>query len=97
MKDEDVQMLFFKTIANKTRFTIVNTLKEKAKNVNEICKDTGYEQSLVSHNLKLLKSTGFVDVKQEGKYRVYQLEKDNVSPMLEAIERHIHKQKKKEP
>ena len=93
MKDEDIQMLFFKTIANKTRFTIVNTLKEKSKNVNEICKDTGYEQSLVSHNLKMLKSTGFVGVKQEGKYRVYSLDKENISPMLQAIERHITKHK----
>lgn len=97
MKDEDIQMLFFKTIANKTRFTIVNTLKEKPKNVNQICKDTGYEQSLVSHNLKMLKTTGLVDVKQEGKYHVYALEKDNVVPMLDAIQRHVQKQKKKEP
>ncbi len=96
MNEEDLQMLFFKTIANKTRFTIVNTLKQKPKNVNQICKETGYEQSLVSHNLKLLKDTGFVEVKQEGKYRVYQLDKENVSPMLEAIERHIHRQKKEQ-
>ncbi len=94
MNDEDIQMVFFKTIANRTRFTIVNTLKEKAKNVNQICKDTGYEQSLVSHNLRMLKQTGFVDVKQEGKYHVYYLEKENVGPMLEAIQRHVQKQKK---
>ena len=91
MKEEDIQMLFFKTIANRARLQIVNSLKEKAKNVNEICKDTGYEQSLVSHNLRVLKDTGFVEVKQEGKYRVYSLEKQNVAPALEAIGHHLRK------
>ena len=88
MNEEDIQMVFFKTIANRARLQIVNSLKEKSKSVNQICKDTGYEQSLVSHNLKVLKDTGFVEVKQEGKYRVYSLDKESVAPVLEAVGRH---------
>ena len=96
MKDEDLQMLFFKTIANKTRFKIVKSLEGKPKSVNELVKDTGYEQTLVSHNLKVLKENGFVEVKQDGKYRYYNLDKENVAPMMNAIERHVQKQKKHE-
>ena len=89
MKEEDIQMVFFKTIANRARLQILNALRDKAKSVNQICKDTGYEQSLVSHNLKVLKDTGFVDVKQDGKYRVYTLDKESVAPVLEAVGRHV--------
>lgn len=91
MKEEDIQMLFFKTIANRARLGIVNSLKERPKSVGQICKDTGYEQSLVSHNLKLLKDTGFVEVRQEGKYRVYSLERESVAPVLDAVGRHVRR------
>ncbi len=84
--------LFVKAFSNRTRFEIIELLKNgNPKNVTEICKELGFEQSRVSHNLKCLIDCGFVEVKQDGKNRVYSLNKDTVYPMLELIDRHIKK------
>ena len=49
------------------------------------------EQSRVSHNLQCLEKNGFVTVKQEGKQRIYSLNKDTIEPILKEIKKHINK------
>ncbi len=81
--------LFFSTLANNSRLKILNTLRPKPKNVTEICKDTGFEQSMVSHNLKELEYHGMVFMKKQGKYRYYSLNQKTIAPLIELIDAHM--------
>lgn len=80
--------IFFMNLANPLKIGIILTLRKKDKNVSEIVKELGVEQSKVSHALKLLKNCNIVNVKQKGKERVYSLNKETIVPMLEIIDKH---------
>ncbi|MBI2578832.1 MAG: helix-turn-helix transcriptional regulator [Candidatus Aenigmarchaeota archaeon] len=87
--------LFFKAFSNETRLGIINTLRNgHQKNVTEICNELDFEQSRVSHNLSCLIDCGFVEVKRNGKERIYSLNKDTIKPMINLIDRHIKKYSK---
>ncbi len=81
--------LFFGTLANETRLTIINVLREKPLNVTQICENTGLEQSLVSHNLKMLEYHGMVFKKQQGKFRYYAVNERTIKPLLGLIDAHM--------
>jgi DNA-binding transcriptional ArsR family regulator len=83
--------LFFKAVSNDTRTELIKTLRDGNRSVSQLCKATGFEQSRVSHNLRCLTECGFVEVKQNGKERVYSLNKKTVLPMLKIIDNHIKK------
>jgi Bacterial regulatory protein, arsR family. len=57
---------------------IINTLRNGPKSVSEIVKETSFEQSRVSHNLKCLMDCGFVERRRNGKYIIYSLNKDTI-------------------
>lgn len=81
--------LFFKAFSNNTRFETIKLLKKKPMSVSEIVKKTGFEQSRISHNLKCLENCGFVNAKQNGKQRIYELDKKHIIPILKEIDKHI--------
>lgn len=81
--------LFFKAFSNKTRFEIIKLLRKSPKHVSDICKELGFEQSRVSHNLKCLVDCGFVNNRYEGKNRVYSLDEKYIMPILKNIDAHI--------
>ena len=83
--------LFFGALATDSRLHILNILREKPKNVSQICKETGYEQSLVSHNLTILEYHGMVFREQKGKYRYYKLNEQTITPLLKLIDAHMKK------
>ena len=83
--------LFFETFSNKTRMRIIEALTQGPKSVTEICKITGEEQSKVSHNLKKLTECNFLDFKRQGKKRIYELNKDTITPILNLVHKHVHK------
>ena len=83
--------LFFDTFSNKTRMRIIETLISGPKSVTEICDAIKEEQSKVSHNLKKLMECHFLDVERKGKQRVYSLNKDTIIPILNLVEKHVHK------
>ena len=80
---------FFSNFSNKTRFNVIMTLREKPLNVTEIAEKLKKEQSAISHNLRILESCQIITVKQEGKQRIYSLNKDTVIPILDIIEKHV--------
>ncbi|MBL7054638.1 winged helix-turn-helix transcriptional regulator [Candidatus Woesearchaeota archaeon] len=80
---------FFETFSNKTRMKIIAELISGAKSVNYICKRINEEQSKVSHNLKKLSECNFINVKAEGKKRIYSLNKDTIKPILKLVEKHV--------
>ncbi|MBW2995791.1 metalloregulator ArsR/SmtB family transcription factor [Candidatus Woesearchaeota archaeon] len=83
--------VFFETVGNKTRLKIVESLMKKPMSVTEICKATNEEQSKVSHNLKLLTDCHFLDVKKQGKKRIYSLNKDTIMPLMKLVSKHVSK------
>ncbi len=81
--------LFFGTLANETRLALINVLRERPLNVTQICENTGFEQSLVSHNLKMLEYHGMVFKKQQGKFRYYTVNEKTIKPLLGLIDVHM--------
>ncbi|MBT4824265.1 winged helix-turn-helix transcriptional regulator [Candidatus Woesearchaeota archaeon] len=81
---------FFVNFANKTKMDIVAVLRKKPLCVNEIVEAIGEEQSKVSHSLKKLTKCKILEVKQEGKKRVYSLNHKTVLPILQIVEKHVH-------
>jgi len=57
--------------------------------VNEIAEALNQEQSKISHNLKKLTDCHFIDVKQEGKKRIYSLNKETIEPLMRLVEMHV--------
>ena len=79
---------FFSNLANPLKIRIIVSLKEKEKNVTQIAESLKEEQSKISHALTALKVCKIVESKQNGKERVYFLNKETILPMLKLIEGH---------
>jgi DNA-binding transcriptional ArsR family regulator len=80
---------FFGALANPNRLQIINVLRGNKKNVGEICQITGFEQTMVSHNLKTLEHHGMVFMEKKGKFRYYTVNKKTIKPLLELIDAHM--------
>ena len=80
---------FFGALANPNRLQIINLLRKGKKNVTEICNKTGFEQTMVSHNLKTLEYHGMVFMEKQGKYRYYTVNNKTIKPLLEFIDEHM--------
>ena len=76
-------------MSQKQRLKILNLLGKRAMNVTDIQKATGFEQSVVSHNLKRLKHCGFVEQETKGKYRYYKINKKTIKKILNLIDKHM--------
>jgi len=83
--------LFFGSLANLSRLKIINTLREGRKNVSELCNMTGFEQTMISHNLRRLERCGMVFVEQDGKHRYYSVNRETIKPLLDMIDAHMKK------
>lgn len=83
--------IFFTNLANPLKIDIILCLKNNPKNVGEIVDCLKVEQSKVSHALSSLKGCKIVDMKKEGKQRIYSLNEDTIVPMLKLIDQHSTK------
>jgi DNA-binding transcriptional ArsR family regulator len=79
---------FFTNMANPLKMKIILSLRDSEKNVNELCDELKVEQSKVSHALSCLKGCKIVEVEQDGKQRIYSLNKRTVIPMLRILDKH---------
>ncbi|RLG15774.1 transcriptional regulator [Candidatus Pacearchaeota archaeon] len=82
---------FFRNLANPIRIKIISALNEKEKSVGELANELKIEQSKVSHALASLKNCNIVRARQEGKQRIYSLNKDTIVPILKLIDKHREK------
>lgn len=80
---------FFETLGNQTRWDIIRLLNTKPYRATDISKRLGYEQSLISHHLKRLKTCGFVRVAANSTERTYYLNKKTVGPLLKLVDKHV--------
>ena len=81
--------IFFGTLVSESRLKIINLLRKGSKNVSEIIKETGMNQTAVSHDLARLKRCGFVVSEVEGKFRYYRLNEKTIKPLMELIDKHM--------
>lgn len=81
--------LFFETLSNKVRWEIIHLLKDGKMRATAISDKLGYQQSLISQHLKRLETCGFVTVEQNGRERIYKLNKKTIKPLLELMDEHI--------
>ena len=63
------------------------------KSVNEIVNDTNASQSLVSHQLKVLKDAGLVKTRREGVKIYYSLNDGHVKALLNIAIEHVEEKK----
>jgi len=78
--------LFFKALSNGTRLEIISTLRDRPKNVGDISKKLGIEQSRASHNLRMLATWGLVRCETDGKQRLYSIDGRTLEPLLEVLD-----------
>ena len=85
--------LCFEVLGNPLRIDIIKALKKGSKSVNDLVKETGAEQSRLSHSLTALKKCRFVESNREGKKIIYSLRSSFLKELKEkdvfsALERH---------
>ncbi len=80
--------IFFGSLANPLKIEIITYLKEKPSSVTELVKKLNVEQSKLSHALTSLKHCHIVEVKKDGKSRIYSLNKKTILPILEILDNH---------
>jgi len=77
---------FLESLADKTRLRIVEALKEKEKTVTQLVQELGATQSNISGHLRLLKISGIIKSRQEGKYVYYSLASSAIADFLTRLE-----------
>lgn len=83
---------FFMILGNKQRVRTLQLLNnEGPQSVSSIAKALDAEQSAVSHSLRHLLQCHFVNVKRDGKERIYSINEDTVGPLLKLIRKHVEK------
>lgn len=70
----------FKLASDATRLRILMLLDGGEKNVTELCRATGHSQPALSHHGALLRVSGTIEGRREGKFHYYRL-----TPKGEAI------------
>lgn len=77
-----------------TRLKIMYSLLNGEKCVSEIQKDADASQSLVSHQLKVLKDGNLVATRREGTKVFYSLDDEHVKELISVVYAHVtHKDK----
>jgi DNA-binding transcriptional ArsR family regulator len=80
---------FLRVLCNRTRFSIVLSLRGGSKNVGSLAKELKIHQTSVSHSLNLLLECGFVKVAKNGRERDYSLNNKTIRPLIRLMESHV--------
>ncbi|OIX90522.1 hypothetical protein BFS13_10050 [Pantoea sp. Ae16] len=84
--DLQPKIKFLRGVAEKTRLSILLTLREGEKTVNDITALTGGTQSNISQHLACLKGCGVISRRQEGKYCYYALSGPHMLDFLNMLD-----------
>jgi DNA-binding transcriptional ArsR family regulator len=84
----DICYGFFSTLANPTRLAILEKLSKGEMNVTGLASELGQEQSMVSHNLKILEQCSLVFSDRRGKKKYVSLNEDTVNAIFGIVESH---------
>jgi DNA-binding transcriptional ArsR family regulator len=84
---------FFKVFGDHTRMQILITLLKEELCVQCITDMTQVSQSAISHQLRLLKASGLVKTRREGKKIYYSLDDEHIKIILEVAKEHVEHKK----
>ncbi len=79
----------FKIFGDSTRIKILYDLFDGEKSVSEICDDLDMNQSAISHQLKILKTSKLVRSRRSGKAILYELDDEHVKTIIAMGKEHI--------
>ena len=82
----------FKIFGDSTRIKILYELFQGEKNVTEICDDLEMNQSAISHQLKILKTSKLIKSRRDGKAMYYSLADDHVKVIIAMGKEHIEEE-----
>jgi ArsR family transcriptional regulator len=85
---------FFKLIGDDTRIKIMYALSKSELCVNDLAVILNMTKSAISHQLKLLKMSGQVKSRKDGKFVYYTLDDEHVFEIIENALIHVKHQKK---
>ena len=86
----DVCYWFFSTLANLTRKAILERLQDDPLNVSGLATLLEQEQSMISHNLKLLEKCNFISSERRGKEKYVFVNESTVPALFALVENHAH-------
>ena len=73
-----------------TRLKILYAISDKEKSVSEIVESVGASQSLVAHQLQVLRNAHLVSTRKEGTHVFYSLDDDHVNRLLTLVFEHVN-------
>lgn len=83
--DVNLKVKFLSGFSDKTRFQILESIKEQEKTVSEIVEELKGKQSNISQHLACLKGCGLIVGRQDGKYIKYSLRNKQVRDLLNML------------
>ena len=75
----------FNAVAEPRRRQILDALSDDERSVNELVRALGLNQPQVSKHLRVLREVGAVDVRSEGKQRLYRLNGQALKPIHDWV------------
>lgn len=75
----------FNAIAEPQRRAILSLLRQGERSVNEIANALDFKQPQTSKHLRVLSEVALVDVRKEGKQRIYSLQSEALKPVFTWI------------
>ena len=89
-EDELIELAeLFRVFGDSTRIKILFALFRGEKNVTQICETIDMNQSAVSHQLKILKTSKLITCRRDGKSMIYSLADDHVKTIIAMGKEHI--------
>lgn len=80
----------FNAVAEPRRREILDALAQRERPVNELVEILGLAQPHVSRHLRVLREVGAVDVRDEGRQRVYRLNPQALKPIHDWVAGYQH-------
>jgi DNA-binding transcriptional ArsR family regulator len=78
----------FNAVAEPRRRQILDVLASGERPVNDLVERLGVAQPLVSKHLRVLREVGLVDVREEGRQRIYRLNGRSLKPIHDWVKRY---------
>jgi DNA-binding transcriptional ArsR family regulator len=78
----------FNAVAEPRRRQILDALAEGERRVNDLVEQLGLGQPQVSKHLRVLREVGLVDVREDGRHRIYRLNGRSLKPIHDWVQRY---------
>ncbi len=75
----------FNAVAEPKRRQVLEALGMKERSVNELVKQLGWNQPMVSKHLRVLKQVGLVSERRDGRQRLYRVNAERLKPIYDWV------------